>query len=549
MVELIHEPSDDFTTEELHDLWLEFTPLFRERLAAIDAALAAYLIGPPDETARRAGQAAAHALLGSIGLFGLPTASNHARALEHALADGHTEHATENVDDLLHHAALLRHLIQQGPPATTSAPSTPPPPPQDRVRLLIIDDDQAIIRRLLHEASHAGLTAHGVESLNDAPAAIRDFAPGVVLLDLGFPEGEIAALPLLTAITRDHPSLPVLVLTSREGFSDRAQVARRGGHAYLRKSTPPERIIELALEAALRSHPLRSRILVLSDTPALAATLRGLQGAERLDVIALDDPERLWGNDPQTEADLILLDAAIRGLPGEELCRILRNDPARREVPILLMIDTPGAEVNRRALAAGADDLLVRSRCNQDLVSRITAQLRRRDTNRQLAETDHLTGLPNRRHAAREITQQLARFPLQPFVLALLDIDHFKRVNDHHGHATGDAVLRAFGQFLAQAFRAGDIVARWGGEEFLVCLYETDAPAASIRFASLLVAWQQRTFVPPSGEALQTTFSVGLAEYPRHGHRQELLLEAADNALYGAKSAGRARVHIAPSSA
>lgn len=184
----------------------------------------------------------------------------------------------------------------------------------------------------------------------------------------------------------------------------------------------------------------------------------------------------------------------------------------------------------------------------QAMVNERTAQLRRVNTRLQQAnealalesQTDALTGLPNRRALFRQMPELLARHP-EGVVLALVDLDHFKRINDHHGHAAGDAVLREFANFLRRTTREGDLMARWGGEEFLV-VFAGLAPAhASTRITRLL----------QDGRALQTglgddtarpTFSVGWTHHPLGCTADSdwaHALELADVALYDAKRRGR----------
>jgi diguanylate cyclase (GGDEF)-like protein len=161
----------------------------------------------------------------------------------------------------------------------------------------------------------------------------------------------------------------------------------------------------------------------------------------------------------------------------------------------------------------------------------------------RVAHTDHLTGLPNRRGVMLRFDEALARATRhgRPFALAVFDLDHFKQVNDRHGHAAGDAVLRAAGGTFANAKRAEDVLGRVGGEEFLV-LFADQPIDAALEAAERLRQAIARTEVTHEGRGIPLTVSGGIAMYPDDGKDWDALFGAADRRLYGAKESGRNRV-------
>jgi len=156
---------------------------------------------------------------------------------------------------------------------------------------------------------------------------------------------------------------------------------------------------------------------------------------------------------------------------------------------------------------------------------------------------DRLTGLPNRRYIETLLDQAMAaaRRTRRPLVLALADLDHFKQINDRHGHAAGDEVLCHAASILSRAFRRSDVIARYGGEEFVILFPETEPAAAAERLEQLR-AEVARHSVPVSGAEVPITLSVGLAVFPHDGESPADLLARADQRLYAAKRAGRNRV-------
>lgn len=161
----------------------------------------------------------------------------------------------------------------------------------------------------------------------------------------------------------------------------------------------------------------------------------------------------------------------------------------------------------------------------------------------RVAHTDHLTGLPNRRGVVQRFEEALSRAARhgRPFALAVFDLDHFKQVNDRHGHAAGDAVLRAAGEALARAKRGEDVLGRVGGEEFLV-LFADQPREAALEAAERLREAIARTQVTHEGLRIPLTASGGVAMYPDDGKDWDALFGAADRRLYVAKKAGRNRV-------
>jgi diguanylate cyclase (GGDEF)-like protein len=165
---------------------------------------------------------------------------------------------------------------------------------------------------------------------------------------------------------------------------------------------------------------------------------------------------------------------------------------------------------------------------------------------REQAITDPLTGLYNRRRLDELLPRELARAKRsgESVAVILVDLDHFKRINDRHGHEAGDRALTAVGDLLRIKVRGSDIACRYGGEEFVLVLHETDADAA-IRRAEDLRAAINGIDVGPAGDRSQhITASLGVALFPRHGEDPDNLLRAADEALYAAKAAGRDRVML-----
>lgn len=244
-----------------------------------------------------------------------------------------------------------------------------------------------------------------------------------------------------------------------------------------------------------------------------------------------------------------LLDYQLGERDGLQLIREAVGAECR--TPIIFLTAESSSVVDIQAMNAGALDYLEKRELTPRALGRaLRYALKLGETLealRRLATHDELTGLLNRREFARLLREEeeRARRFNRPFGLVLLDIDHFKAVNDTHGHAAGDAVLREVARRIGSRVRAVDRCARFGGEEFAVLLPEADANGALAVACDLLLAVAAVPIVAAEGVALDVTVSAGAASLPRHASDAGVLTEAADRALYRAKRAGRARAELA----
>jgi diguanylate cyclase (GGDEF)-like protein len=244
-----------------------------------------------------------------------------------------------------------------------------------------------------------------------------------------------------------------------------------------------------------------------------------------------------------------LLDFQLGDRDGLEL---IREAVARGcRTPIIFLTAETSESVDTAAMKAGALDYLVKGELNPGALERsLRYALNLGDTLDQLnrlATHDDLTGLLNRREFDRLLTEETDRALrfARPLALVMFDLDHFKNVNDTHGHPAGDVVLREAAQRLGAELRVVDRLARFGGEEFALLLVET-APQAAFEAAQRLVrAVREAPVVLPDGTALALTVSAGVAGLPAHAPDSARLVLAADEALYVAKHMGRDRAVLA----
>jgi len=254
------------------------------------------------------------------------------------------------------------------------------------------------------------------------------------------------------------------------------------------------------------------------------------------------------------QPDIILLDLIMPGMDGYQVCQELKGEDSTREIPVIMLTSKAEAADKVRGLEMGALDYVTKPFDEGELVARVNTQLKLKELrealqekNRQLqdlANRDGLTGLHNHRYFHEQLSKDFlrARRYHESLSCILLDIDHFKKFNDTHGHQTGDVVLSTLGHVIEKSIRDSDFAARYGGEEFALILYHTDGPH-SYEVAERLRRMVEDHEVHDKGNVLRVTISVGVATFPNDAiHDSKALIECADKALYRAKENGRNRV-------
>ena len=522
-------------------LWPRFKGTVLGRVEVVEQALSALLEGDLTDELRLKAEQEAHKLAGSVGSFGFKEASRLALEIERSFRTGSTLGEAQALS-LLHTAAALRRELESRP--ADHAIGSHVTVGDSHPVLLVVGSDKELAAQLAEEARSRELRVEVASHSSAARQLLERCRPDVALLDLSLPQDARNSLQLLEELAARDPAVPTLILTWHDSLIDRVEVARRGGSGFLQKPLPPSEVLDAVTQLLNRRSAQESRVLAVDDDPLVLATLEALLEPKRIRVITLDEPLRFWETLERTSPNLLILDVEMPHLNGLELCRVMRNDPRWYGIPIIFVTMRTDAETVQQVFAAGADDFVRKPIVGPELLTRIGNRLEQARLYRMFAETDPLTGVANRRKSTTTLNHliRLAGRFHQPFSFCMLDLDNFKRINDTYGHAVGDQVLRRLGKTLLKTFRAEDVVARWGGEEFAVGMFGMSKHDAVRRMTGLLEAFRQELFTTPGGAEFHVTFSAGVAQYPGDGVELQALYRAADKALYQAKRAGRDRV-------
>lgn len=304
------------------------------------------------------------------------------------------------------------------------------------------------------------------------------------------------------------------------------------------------------------------KILIAEDDIVSRFALQKILQQWGYEVEAAPDGPTAWEKFQSNDYRIVISDWVMPGFDGPELVRRIRAERPEDFIYIILLTLKSGKIDLIRGMEAGSDDFIskpfhqdelrVRLRAAERIIRLERSLAQRNDelqeANRRLAEvalTDALTDLPNRRHAMQHLQRLWSKAIRNNLALSclMIDVDHFKRINDTYGHDVGDFVLRELGYLLSRSVRACDVVCRMGGEEFLVICEETDLGEAE------RVAQRVREHVvehPPRNETFTApvTVSIGVATRDEAMEKPEALLKSADLAVYAAKRAGRNRVCV-----
>jgi diguanylate cyclase (GGDEF)-like protein len=298
-------------------------------------------------------------------------------------------------------------------------------------------------------------------------------------------------------------------------------------------------------------------VLLVEDSAAIRALVRRMLVAGGHTVVEAARGADALALCREQQPDVVLLDVEMPGMSGWDVLAAMKADPDLSDVPVVFLTGRSDTADMVDGLRLGAHDYLRKPCEPTELLARVQAaarvkrlqdELRQRNEELDLiSRTDVLTGLRNRRHVEEYLTKlvSLARRNVEPIAVLIVDIDHFKSVNDGHGHDAGDAVLAEVAGRMVDSVRLEDMVGRWGGEEFLVVLPNTAAQGAAELAERLRQVVAGEPCRLPDGGAVPVTISLGCAASVIDD--AATLVRSADAAMYEAKESGRNRVVVAAS--
>ncbi len=469
-----------------------------------------------------------HTIKGSAASLGFAHIAAEAAAAE-AAALAHLDEHISRLDQLSRQA-----LPEPGADFALAAPAAPPVvPSQDPVRshrIMILDDVLERGMRLAGQLSCFGFvpTVFGdAVALRQALAAAPSEA---VVMD-------IDAAEVLAGLETPPP---VVFVSARQDFQARLQAIRAGGSAYFPKTATAAELAETLDSLTRRYEPEPFRVLVVDDEAEVAAYHGVILEQAGMVTRRLTDPNVILEVLAEFKPDLVLMDMHMPVCSGRDLAALIRQIPDFISLPIVYLSSETDKDMQLSALKVGAEGFLIKPIHPDDLVTAVALRAERMRSLRSLMVRDSLTGLFNHTFLSQFLERALAAAGRETngrMCFAMIDVDHFKTVNDRFGHPAGDQVLVALARILQQRLRNSDMVGRYGGEEFAAILQDGTLAEATHIIDQLRQDFASIRF--HAGEQEFTcTFSAGIAAFPTFA-TAEGLMEAADRTLYVAKRQGR----------
>ncbi|MFC4258032.1 diguanylate cyclase [Marinobacter lacisalsi] len=500
-----------------------------------------------------------HRLAGSAGTFGLADLGEAARSLEKSLKPyleddeqggcaGSVREALEPmfVSGVMALSELLRD--QQTPAAPLDQPSADAGIVSQgmQVRVLVCQEQARVSRDLVD-----GLALYGFQCIQVSVASsslerwIKESSrvASVCVVDDEQLEQVAAECRRLGVTGRQ---LPLLCLSRDDSFEKRYWAAATGAEGFFAEPLDFPRLAD-SVERLVseRKQPASGRVLMVEDDPDLAEHYRLVLESAGVVVRLVQSFRNLIGELADFRPDIVLMDVQLEGMSGITLARLIRFEPRWLSLPIVYLSSEDDPENQLAAMSEGADEFLVKPVSDGYLVRSVLLRCRRARQLSELMNRDSLTGLFKHALIKQQAQMELAncRRLGHSSSVAMIDLDHFKQVNDTWGHGCGDKVIKALSNLLKNRLRETDVIGRYGGEEFLVVLPGCDAGQARRVIEDIGRSFAELSFFGTNDESFSVTLSAGVASLNDFTHGDEAL-EAADQALYQQKRAGRNGVTV-----
>ena len=520
------------------------------RLEQVTHLLDALAANPADSASFLELRRRLHAFAGAGTSYGLPDVTALGLRGERECAALIRQGGTPGPDDLQRWRGLvegLREVFASAREVRIEAPrEAASPVARGAESILVVDDDEQVRHSLTRLLEVEGMTARAVRTKAEAVRALEEALPHGVVTDIRLPDGSgydlvehIRGLPLPEA-----ESLPILILSPLSPFLDKVEAIHCGADGYFEKPVDWEALMRRLQHLLERNRPESARVLSVEDDPHQSAFVSAVLKSAGYDVRVCDDPTKFEADLVAFKPDLVLMDIMLPGITGYDLVRYLRQDERHAALPVIFLTTDGQLQARIETAKVGGDDHLLKPVPPPLLLSAVAARLERSRFLKSLLDRDGLTRLLThtafleRARAALALKQ---RHPGKLSAWVMIDLDHFKAINDKYGHPVGDRVLGALAALLRRRLRAPDTIGRYGGEEFAVLIEDLPEADTARLISRLLEEFAALEHQVPGGGSFQCTFSAGVAML-EEGMDLDSWKKAADDALYAAKDAGRRRV-------
>lgn len=489
-----------------------------------------------------------HRLAGSAGTFGFNELGTRARLLEQQTQQwlSSLELQRQGLQGLVNELQQLAsvELVSQA----SVAPVVAPEPKvigvnRDRsYKVFILEDELKVGEAIRLTLNTFGYQAEHFLTTAALDAALVEQLPDALIIDVNLGEDQQTGLDYVAVLQqRLECSLPILVLTTQNDFHTQLQAVRIGAVGFFNKPVDVAKLENRLERCFNRQNSEPYRVLIVDDDRELSDRYRLVLSGANMLVEVVNDPLQLFDAMARFHPEVLVLDVNMPGCSGPELAQIVRFNDDWLRVPIIYLSAETDIAQQMSALIRAGDDFVTKPISDNSLIATVFARAQRARLLSNALSRDSLTGLLKHADIKEKVTieRERAMRTSKPFSVVMLDIDHFKKVNDTHGHAVGDNVIRALANLLRQRLRRVDSLRRYGGEEFLAVLPDCNGVQAVKIIDQIRQQFSLLSFVGKQGEFF-VSLSAGVACCM--GSTANEVMETADRALYNAKKSGRNRV-------
>lgn len=486
-----------------------------------------------------------HKLAGSAGSFGFPELGKKAKKLELQVQEWL---ASSNVDTgmLRVFSVAIAALGGESQSAKNGGYPMPSASASGAASSLIyvLEDDPDVANEVCMTLRHFGHQVEHFATIAAAEAEILRRPPDFMICDIMFSDEGRETPDAIAHLQAQLPSaIPVIFVSTRTDFAAYHAAVRAGAVGYFVKPLDIIRLVDCFENYLDRNRSTPYRVLIIDDDQSLAEHYKLVLGTADIRAEVVSDPRDIFTLLNDFHPELILLDINMPGCSGIELAQVIRLNQDWLRVPITYLSSEQDEEKRALAMGRAGDDFLSKPLSDLELITAVSVRAAR---SRQLSDAldrDSLTGLLKHSRIKEQVDIELSRAQRtgDKLSVVMVDLDHFKQINDSYGHPAGDKVIKAMAHLLRQRLRKMDAVGRYGGEEFVAVLPRCSRAEAQAlmedirkRFRDISFTVDQKTF--------HVTLSAGIAAFEPDIERADQLLQEADAALYRAKSDGRNRV-------
>ncbi|MDP1601891.1 MAG: diguanylate cyclase [Legionella sp.] len=528
--------------KKLQDLFITYTKKLPEKIKNIEVQWQKQL-NSYDKLTFQNFHRDVHSLCGSAGTYGYTEIGKAARVLEIFLksllnADSITIDQQQEIEGLIENIKKVALVAPEKLPVFAAVTGEIP----ENKLVYIVEQDINLVNKLSEDLKHAGYQAAYIPDLSTLKITVNKSIPITIILDTNYLSSE--GIDEILALQKLQPEpIQLFCIVPDADLQPRLQAIRARCNAFFQKPIDIFFLTQLLNQKCSVGNE-SYRILIIDDSESLGSYYSLILSQAGMVTHAISNPMLLLNVLEEFQPDLLLMDIYMPQCTGLELAAVLRQENLYKKIPIIFLSTEEDKRKQLSALSLGGDDFLTKPISPQHLISAVRSRAKRAGVLNYFMTTDSLTGLLNHSSILKRLEIEImhAKQKNIPLSFVMIDIDHFKKINDTYGHPVGDIVIKKLATLLLVRLRSQDIVGRYGGEEFAIILPGASHEKSRELCNELREQFSRFTFASDN-TTFSVTFSMGIS-YLYDGADAQIIVDDADKALYKAKQLGRNQVVV-----